>query len=165
MKIFKLKKCVVKHLNRVSFLFFFFPSQDDKLQYVNTLQPKYSSIDVTEVELPETDANTIANNDMLERERVDENTNMLLDVRISSDILLRFVHLLDIEFFFVVVAVCEPNHSCYVFFSFFILHASLFFFFRFCWEFQALQRFATTLMCVCVRESCFCHRRKFITNT
>ena len=69
------------------------------MQYVNTLQPKYSSIDVTEVELPETDTNTMAGNDMLERERIDENTNMLLDVRISSDILLRFVHSLDIEFF------------------------------------------------------------------
>lgn len=56
--------------------------QDDKLQYVNTLQPKYSSIDVSEVELPESDANTMANSDM-ERERMDENTNMLLDVRIS----------------------------------------------------------------------------------
>lgn len=66
------------------------------MQYVNTLQPKYSSIDVTEVELPETDANIMANSDM-ERERMDENTNMLLDVRTtyrSLDILLRFVHLL-----------------------------------------------------------------------
>lgn len=53
------------------------------MQYVNTLQPKYSSIDVTEVELPETDSNSMTNSDM---ERENENTNMLLDVRILYEI-------------------------------------------------------------------------------
>lgn len=50
--------------------------QSDKYQYVNTLQPKYSSVDLTEVELPEMDTNN-ANSNM---DREDENTNMLLDV-------------------------------------------------------------------------------------
>lgn len=59
-----------KHLN----LF-----QDDKSQYVNTLEPKYRNVDVTEVELPETDVNSMANSDV---ERENENANMLLDVRI-----------------------------------------------------------------------------------
>lgn len=76
----------------------FFNLQDDKLQYVNTLQPKYSSIDLTEVELPETEANSMTHNDM---ERENENNNMLLDVRIYKylgNIILRFVHLLGTEF-------------------------------------------------------------------
>lgn len=47
------------------------------MQYVNTLEPKYSSIDLTEVELPETDNIHNANNEM---ERDDENTNTLHDV-------------------------------------------------------------------------------------
>ncbi|XP_031622990.1 voltage-dependent calcium channel subunit alpha-2/delta-4 [Contarinia nasturtii] len=51
---------------------------DDKSQYVNTLQPKYSVTDLTEVELPESDANGMANGDT---ERENENSNMLLDMR------------------------------------------------------------------------------------
>lgn len=66
------------------------------MQYVNTLQPKYSSIDLTEVELPETEANSLAHNDM---ERENDNSNMLLDVRIYlENIILRFVHLLGTKF-------------------------------------------------------------------
>lgn len=64
------------------------------MQYVNALQPKYSAVDVTEVELPETDANSVANSDM---ERENENANMLLDVRILFEYSSRFVHLLDIK--------------------------------------------------------------------
>lgn len=52
--------------------------QDDKLQYVNTLKPKYSSVDLTEVELPEMENNV--NNAHSDVDREDENTNMLLDV-------------------------------------------------------------------------------------
>lgn len=55
--------------------------QDDKLEYVNTLKPKYSSIDLTEVELPETDVNNNPHGDI---ERENENINMLLDVRNSN---------------------------------------------------------------------------------
>lgn len=55
--------------------------QNDKYQYVNTLQPKYSSVDLTEVELPEMDTNNNANNNM---DREDENINMLLDVCVYS---------------------------------------------------------------------------------
>lgn len=47
------------------------------MQYVNNLEPKYSAIDLTEVELPETDNNHNANS---EYERDDENTNTLHDV-------------------------------------------------------------------------------------
>lgn len=53
-------------------------AQDDKLQYVNKLQPKYSSVDLTEVELPETETGNSGNGNL---ERGDENAHMLLDVR------------------------------------------------------------------------------------
>lgn len=49
------------------------------MQYINTLRPHYSSTDLTEVELPESDVNGLTNNDM---ERENDNSNMLLDVRI-----------------------------------------------------------------------------------
>lgn len=45
----------------------------DGSQYSTTLKPKYNSIDLTEVELPEVDPSS--------NEKLDENTNMLLDVR------------------------------------------------------------------------------------
>lgn len=57
------------------------PKQDDKYQYVNTLRPKYSSIDLTEVELPESDIGNHVNGHI---EREDENVNMLLDVSIAN---------------------------------------------------------------------------------
>lgn len=51
------------------------------MHYVNTMEPKYSSIDLTEVELPETDNDHNANSEI---ERDDENTNTLHDVSIRS---------------------------------------------------------------------------------
>lgn len=82
-KIAILELCLNSNSILTKFLFLSFPLslfvlQDDKLQYVNTLQPKYSSIDLTEVELPETDTSSMTNIDM---ERENENANMLLDVR------------------------------------------------------------------------------------
>lgn len=50
--------------------------QSDGSQYLDTLNPKYNSIDLTEVELPEVDSNP--NNNAPNKE--DEDTNMLLDV-------------------------------------------------------------------------------------
>lgn len=49
------------------------------MQYVNKLQPKYSSIDLTEVELPETESANILNG---VTEREEENVNMLLEVSV-----------------------------------------------------------------------------------
>lgn len=51
------------------------------MHYVNTMDPKYSSIDLTEVELPETDNDHNANSEI---ERDDENTNTLHDVSIVA---------------------------------------------------------------------------------
>lgn len=48
------------------------------MQYVNTLKPKYSSVDLTEVELPEMDYSTT--NIQYDEAREDENNNLLLDV-------------------------------------------------------------------------------------
>lgn len=48
------------------------------MQYVNTLKPKYSSVDLTEVELPEMENNV--NNAHNNEEREEENTSMLNDV-------------------------------------------------------------------------------------
>lgn len=81
-----------------SFSLFLCYFQDDKLQYVNTLQPKYSTIDLTEVELPEMDTNHNGNDDDVERE--DENSNMLLDVRIFQHILCFCSSVISFLFFF-----------------------------------------------------------------
>lgn len=50
------------------------------MQYVNKLQPKYSSVDLTEVELPETEG-TGSLHGVMDKE--DENVNMLVDVSIN----------------------------------------------------------------------------------
>lgn len=60
------------------------------MQYVNNLEPKYSAIDLTEVELPETDSNHNANNEF---ERDDENTNTLHDVSSKLFKILCFIFL------------------------------------------------------------------------
>lgn len=71
------------------------------MHYVNTMDPKYSSIDLTEVELPETDNDHNANSEI---ERDDENTNTLHDVSIVA------LHCCCC-FFFTFVGSCYIEHS------------------------------------------------------
>lgn len=80
------------------------------MQYVNTLQPKYSSIDLTEVELPETEMSSLAHSDI---ERENENANMLLDVCIL------FIYtILSVINMYVGTSL---THSLYLTLSFFVL--------------------------------------------
>lgn len=84
-----------KNKTQFQFLQLLVQIQDDKSQYVNTLQPKYNSVDLTEVELPEMDSNNNGNNNN-NNERGDENNNMLLDVCIHF-----ITYLCHSRFFFV----------------------------------------------------------------
>lgn len=62
------------------FLKFNFFFQTDASQYLDTLRPKYNSVDLTEVELTELEVNKPYGNG---NDKEDEDTNMLLDVRIK----------------------------------------------------------------------------------
>lgn len=56
----------------------------DNSQYITLLKPKYNSIDLTEVELPEIDTSSTANSNgnVNNHDRMDENSNMLQDVSV-----------------------------------------------------------------------------------
>ena len=58
--------------------------QSDGSQYLDTLKPKYNSIDLTEVELPEVE------NNYNKSPKDEDDTNMLLDV--SNLFLLEYKH-------------------------------------------------------------------------
>lgn len=54
--------------------------QTDASQYLDTLRPKYNSVDLTEVELTELEVNKPYGNG---NDKEDEDTSMLLDVNIN----------------------------------------------------------------------------------